>query len=142
MDILVPLFWVIVIIIWIVSALAKKQAGTSQGEPPTGEGGYRKPEEAIERFLRRLSGEEEIKVVPPFEPIVERVAPPPPPPEPEPTVERVTPPKVEEPVYKVEPLERREEIRSPLLGTLDISTIRQGIILSEILGPPRGEKPL
>ena len=31
------LFWVILIIIWIVSALVKKQAKTSQGEPPTEE---------------------------------------------------------------------------------------------------------
>ena len=139
MDILVPLFWVILIIIWIISALAKKQAGTSQGEPPTGKEDYRKPEEALERFLRRLSGEEEIKVVPPFEPIVEGMTSPS---EPEPMAEIVTPPKVEEPVYKVEPLEGREEIRSTLLGTLDVSAIRRGIILSEILGPPRAERPL
>lgn len=142
MDILVPLFWVIVIIVWLISALAKKQAGTSQGEPPREGEGYRKPEEALARFLRSLSGEEEIKATPPpFEPLVERVVPPPSLPESEPRVERVTSPRVEEPVFKVEPQGRREEISSSLLGTLDISAIRRGIILSEILGPPRGERP-
>ena len=139
MDILVPLFWVIVIVIWIISALAKKQAGTSQeGEQPPMEGeGYRKPEEALERFLRRLSGEEEIKVVPPS---VKKATPPPPRIE----EERVAPPQVkaEEPAYKMKPPEKREEVSSPLPSTLDISTIRQGIILSEILGPPRAKRPL
>ncbi len=139
MDILVPLFWVVVIIIWIVSALARKQPGTSpEGEQPLAKGeGYRKPEEALERFLRRLSGEEEIRVAPlnleretPLPPRIEE--------------ERVAPPQVkaEEPVYKMKLPEKKEEMRLPLPGTLDIPTIRQGIILSEILGPPRAERPL
>lgn len=139
MDILVPLFWIIMIIIWVVSALARKQARTPPEEPPAEGEGYRKPEEAIANFLRRLSGEEELKVAPPFEPIVEEA---PPPPEPEPTVERVAPPRIKEPVDKVEPWKMREEGRVPLLGTLDAPTIRQGIILFEVLGPPRAERPL
>ena len=137
MDILVPLFWVVVIVIWIISALARKQPGTSpEGEQPLAEGeGYRKPEEALERFLRRLSGEEEIKVTPRS---VEKATPPPPRIE----EERVVPPQAKEPAYKMKPPEKREKISFPLPGTLDISTIRQGIILSEILGPPRAQRPL
>ncbi|NOX96925.1 MAG: hypothetical protein GXO98_02480, partial [Nitrospirae bacterium] len=139
MNFLVPLFWVIVIIFWIISALAKKQAGTSQeGGESSGEEGYRKPEEAIERFLRRLSGEEEIKVPPPFEPLIEREVSPS-----QPRMEMVTPPHPKEPVCKAtKPPEKKEKSKLCLPGTLDLSTVRQGIILSEILGPPRAERPL
>lgn len=139
MNLLDAFFWVVVII-WIILSLAKKQVRISQGDPPAEEEGYRKPEEAMARFLRSLAGEEEIKVTPPFEPIVEEALPPP---EPQPRMEETASPKLEEPIYeKVELPERREEACSPILGTLDISTARQGIILSEILGPPRAERPL
>ncbi len=138
MNILVPIFWAIVIVVWIVSALTKKQASSPPpGEAPMGEEGYRKPEEALERFLRRMTGEEEIKATPPFEPIVEREVSPSPP-----EVAIVAPPQPEEPFYEVKVPERKEKIRSCLPGLLDRSTVRRGIILSEILGPPRAEKPL
>ena len=143
MDTLTPLIWIIVIVIWIVSALAKKQAGTTshQEGPPPEEGVYRKPEEAIERFLRRLSGDEEIKIIP-SESTVEKAVSPPPLRE-----EMVAPSQIEEveeePVREAEPEPRRKKIRrAPSPYAPDLSTIRQGIILSEILGPPRAKKPL
>lgn len=138
MNILILLFWAVVIVIWIVSTLTKKQASSPPGEAPKGEEGYRKPEEALERFLRRMTGEEEeMQATPPFEPRVEREVPPP-----QPQVKMVAPPRPEEPLCKVEPAERKEKIKSCLPGLLDRSTVRQGIILAEILGPPRAERPL
>ncbi len=137
MNILVLLFWAVVIVIWIVSTLAKKPASSPPGEARGGEEGYRKPEEALERFLRRMTGEEEMKAAPPFEPIVEREASPSPP-----EVEIVVPPQPEEPFCEVKMPERKEKIKLCMPGILDRSTVRQGIILSEILGPPRAERPL
>ncbi len=142
MDILSTIFWVIVITIWIISALARKRAGTSPEEQPPAEGeGHRRPEEALENFLRRISGEEEIQIVPPM---AKRAIPP------SPWIEEKevvlpqvkTRAKVEEPVYEIKLPEKKEAVRSPLPGILNISTIRQGIILSEILGPPRAQRPL
>jgi len=105
MNFLVPLFWVIIIIFWIVSALAKKQAETSQEGESSGEEGYRKPEEAIEGFLRRISGEEEKKVSPPFEPLVEREVPPS-----QLQMEMVTSHQPKEPVCKAtKPPEKKEK---------------------------------
>ena len=189
-----PLIPLIFILLWIISALAKKRTmvereegeeedGTSPSLPP--------PEETLERFLRRLAGEEEKpKAVPPSEPEIRPVVE---------TVEVPPPPEVEEPPFRAEispapfPLEpnfrrspvhkhslpterhfskskcvtdtfssssvgepdenwrsaevglekeKEEEITRPILESADLGTFRQGIILAEILGPPRAQRPL
>ena len=144
MDSLAPLLWIIFIVIWIVSALTKKRAdvesegyeeeeGISPDSPPP-------PQEALERFLRRLAGEEEKPKIPPpaeIKPVVE-------------TVEVAPPPEVEEPPLRAKippapfPLEKekKEGIGGPILESADLETLRQGIILAEILGPPRAEQSL
>ncbi len=139
MDSLIPLLWLIFIVIWIISALAKKRVGVEGQKYEEEEEGSPSPpprhEETLERFLRRLAGEEEKpKAVPPPEikPIVE-------------TVETLPPPEVEEPPLRVKippaPSEMREEISGPILELVDLETLRQGVILAEILGPPRAERP-
>jgi len=84
-----------------------------------------------------MTGEEEIKATPPFEPIVEREVSPP-----QPQVETVAPLPPEDPLCEMKPAQRKEKNEPCLSGLLDRSTVRRGIILSEILGPPRAEKPL
>ncbi|MCK4436478.1 hypothetical protein KAU86_00855 [bacterium] len=139
-----PLIPLIFIVLWIISALAKKQAGvegqkyeeedgTSPSLPP-------RPEETLEGFLRRLAGEEEkpkAVLLPEIKPVAETVKVPPPPKVEEPPLRVKTPP-VPFPLEK----EKREEIRRPIPESADLETLRQGIILAEILGPPRARRPL
>ena len=135
-----PFIPLIFIVFWIISALAKKRTMVEREEGEEEEGispdVLPPPEATLEGFLRRLAGEEEKpKAVPPPEirPVVE-------------TAEVPPPPEVEEPPLRVEipsaPLERREEIARPILESADLETLRQGIILAEILGPPRAQRPL
>lgn len=135
----IPIFPIIMLIIWIVTSLVKKKAGVvNREESQSEEKEHNKPEETIERFFRKITGEEEIKIAPPppFKPLTETVNTAP---------ATYYQPKMEETTFKVTPAikkGKKKEVPVPLLGKLDIPSVRRGIVLAEVLGPPRSEKPL
>ncbi len=145
------IFWIIVGIIWLISVIAKKRG--METKPPAGrsitgkpEGGdvYEAPEDELSRFLRMVSGE-----------VIEEKKP-----EPKPGSSKI-PEAVKEvkPVYvEPEPLVLSSktgipeavsvpeqipagEISLPAFAGMSMDEVRKGIVLSEILGPPRAMKP-
>ncbi len=142
------IFWLLIGIIWIISAFAKRRnmekGPVGKKEIDTGEV-YEAPEDDLERFLKMVSGKVE-EVTQPAKPILE----PPPqliveekeefevPPEVEPEI--APPEEVEEEVVE-EPLKIERKLRMPSLNQMTLSELQRAIVLAEILGPPRTMKP-
>ena len=134
------IFWIIVGIIWIISVIAKKRG--IETKPPAGrritgkpDGGdvYEAPENELSRFLRMVSGE-----------VIEEK-------KPEPLVlssetgisEAVS---VPETVFREKPMKVKPQIPASEISLLaftgmSMDEVRKGIVLSEILGPPRAMRP-
>ena len=125
MEHLELIFWIIVIILAIISSLARKKTSKKEEEG------------VLEQLLKDFSHEEQSVTPTTQARATPRQAPEPSPPPPQ------SPPE-ERPHYRpsVRPrditVERQQE---ELLEAVDLDLIRQGIVLSEILGPPRAENP-
>jgi hypothetical protein len=139
------IFWILVGLVWFISAIAKKRQmgkGSIPGKrtlPKSGEGEvYQAPEEEMARFLKMFTGEEE--PIPAQEPEpafvhseVEEIQAEEPLP--------VEPVEIEEISIPEEPSKPREAAFLPALSRLSISDLQRGIVLSEILMPPRAMRP-
>ena len=139
------IFWILVGLVWFISAITKKrQMGQGSvpekgipSKPARGEV-YQAPEEELARFLKMFTGEEE--AVPAQEPepalipveIEEIEAEEPLP---------IEPVEIEGMETPEEPLKHKEVVSLPALGSLSISDLQRGIVLSEILTPPRAMRP-
>ena len=162
------IFWLLVGIMWVVSALAKKRKIESGpidiGKVDTKKG-YQAPEQELERFLKMVSGEAE-EVTPVVKPIVRQAIPPVRPivaetEEPEPEVEIFPQPRIETPAHveipaRIEPepgivpIERigepqetvtiEKRLHIPSVSEMTLNELQRAIVLSEILGPPRAMK--
>jgi hypothetical protein len=140
------IFWVILALIWLISgSLLRKRArrererlhkeGEAYTKPEEGTGGMFVEEEVREVF-ELWKGEEKTVPVSEQPPIVLS-----PVKEPEvtetPELEKVPEGEVAVPLF-LEPSPEAEELEIELK---DLGTLGQGILLSEILGPPRSKKP-
>ena len=164
------IFWILVGLVWFISAIAKKRQmgkGSIPGKkvlPKPGRGEvYQAPEEELARFLKMFTGEAETVPVQKPEPAlvpaeVEETEAEEPLPVPELREPALVPAEFEEiealEPMPVEPVEM-EEIKTPeeplkhgkgvvplpALSRLGTSDLRRGIILSEILRPPRAMRP-
>ena len=154
-------------IIWIISALAKKRKMESgpAGARDAGTGKvYEAPQDQLERFLKMVTGEVE-EVRQPVRPIIEEREEA----RPEaPTVEEkeeilqpeiMTPAEIEpeyipseqiegiEGIEQIQGIEEKEVVEKPLkierklAIPSNLSELQQAIVLLEILGPPRTMKP-
>jgi hypothetical protein len=164
------IFWILVGLVWFISAIAKKRQmgkGSIPGKripsKPAGGEVYQAPEEELARFLKMFTGEEE--TIPAQEPqpalipaeVEEIEAEEPLPIEPEPREPTLVPAEFEEiealeplPVEPVEiegmrtpeePSKHKKFVSLPALSRLSISDLQRGIVLSEILTPPRAMRP-
>ena len=127
------IFWIILALIWLISGSLLRKRARRERERMHKEGeGYTKPEEGTEGMFP----EEEVREVFELPPIIL-----PPVKEPEvtetPELEKVPEGEVAVPLF-VEPIPEGEELEIELK---DLETLGQGILLSEILGPPRSKKP-
>jgi hypothetical protein len=139
------IFWVILALIWLISGSLIRRRSRKERERLQGEGeAYREPEEEtmgtvpeeVSEVLESLEVEE--KGVPVSEqlPII---LPPVKEPEIAETIEVKEVPEMEVKVRPVlEPIPEMEELEIELT---DLETVGQGILISEILGPPRAKKP-
>jgi hypothetical protein len=140
------IFWVILALIWLVSgSLLRRRArrekerlpkeGKAYTEPEEETGGTF-PEEEVSEVFEILRGEEKGIPVSEQPPIVL-----PPVEQPE-VIETVEVKKVDEREVKVPPLlEPSSEEEEMEIELEDLETLGRGILLSEILGPPRAKKP-
>ncbi|MCJ7645365.1 hypothetical protein MUO65_00425 [bacterium] len=139
------IFWVILALIWLISGSLIRRRSRRERERLQGEGeAYREPEEEtmgmvpeeVSEVLESLEVEE--KGVPVSEqlPII---FPPVKEPEIAETIEVKEVPEMEVKVRPVlEPIPEMEELEIELT---DLETVGRGILISEILGPPRAKKP-
>ena len=163
------IFWILVGLVWFISAIAKKrQMGKDsipgKRVPPKPAGGevYQAPQEELARFLKMFTGEEEAVPAQEPEPVlipaeVEEIETEEPLPiEPEPREPALLPTEFEgiealeplvEPVemegmeIPEEPSKHKKFVSLPALSRLSISDLQRGIVLSEILTPPRAMRP-
>ncbi|MBT9131805.1 hypothetical protein B9J77_01170 [candidate division NPL-UPA2 bacterium Unc8] len=129
MEHLVLIFWVIIILLSIISSIAKKKI------PEKEEPGEEK-NQVLERLLGVFSDEEQPQPVIPTPTKAEVSRPPQPVPLPQPPFP---------PQPRRRPVVTREDIiagekKRLLKEEMNLDLIRHGIVLSEILGPPRAEK--
>jgi len=140
------IFWVILALIWLISGSLIRRRSRRERERLQGEGeAYREPEEeTVEMFPEEegsevfevFKGEEEVTPVSEQLPII---LPPVKEPEIAETIEVKEVPEMEVKVRPVlEPIPEMEELEIELR---DLETVGQGILISEILGPPRAKKP-
>ena len=144
------IFFLVMGIIWILSAIAKKRKMES-GPPGGGDvstgGIYKAPEDDLQRFLKMVTGG--VAKTPPVRPIIEEKEEV----KPEVFVEEETPePEIEE-VLPLEPIsieqERMEEekyfeqprIEKKLDIPSNLTDLQRAIVLYEIIGRPRSMKP-
>jgi len=129
MENLVLIFWVIIILLSIISSIAKKKTPKKEGSE--------EEKQVLERLLGVFSDEEQPQPVIPA-PVKVKVSRPP---EPAPPLQPPSPPQPRRrPVVTSKDIIAGEEKRL-LEKEMGIDLIRQGIVLSEVLGPPRAEKP-
>ena len=140
------IFWVILALIWLISASLMRRRSRRERERLQGEGeAYRKPEEETERMFPEEEVSEVFEVLEGREkgiPVSEQ--PPiilPPMKEPE-AVKGVEIKEVPEIEVKARPvLEPSPEMEELEIELKDLETLGRGILISEILGPPRAKKP-
>ena len=143
MEHLVLIFWVIIILLSIISSIAKKKTPKKEGE--VGEEKRPSHQETLERLLGVFSDEEQpqpVTLTTQVEAAPEAPLPPSQPPTPQ-------PPRQKQPQYRQRSVAaprdiiqvKQEQQKRLLEKEMDLDLIRQGIILSEILGHPRAEKP-
>ncbi len=140
------IFWIILALIWLISgSLIRKRArrererlhreGEANTKPEEGTGGMF-PEEEVREVFELWKGEEKTVPVSEQPPIILPAVE-----EPEVTetaeVEKVPEREIAMPLF-LEPSPEAEELEIELK---DLETLGQGILLSEILGPPRSKKP-
>lgn len=140
------IFWVILALIWLISgSLLRKRSRRERDRLQKQGAAYTEPEEKkegvfaeeeVREVFELLKGEEETIPVSEQPPIVL-----PPVEEPEVT-ETVEVKKLPERGVKVPPvLEPSPEGERPEIELEDLETLGQGILLAEILGPPRAKRP-
>ena len=144
------IFFLVMGIIWILSAIAKKRKMES-GPPGGGDAGtggiYKAPEDDLQRFLKMVTGG--VAETPPVRPIIEEkeeVKP-----EvlvkeeiPEPEIEEVIPSEpisIESQQMEEEKFFERPRIEKKLDIPSNLTDLQRAIVLSEIIGRPRSMKP-
>ena len=140
------IFWVVLAVIWLISgSLIRRRSRRERERFQMEREAYGKPEEeTVEMFPEEegsevfevFKGEEEVTPVSEELPII---LPPVKEPEIAETIEVKEVPEMEVKVRPVlEPIPEMEELEIELR---DLETLGQGILISEILGPPRAKKP-
>jgi len=140
------IFWVVLAVIWLISgSLIRRRSRRERERFQMEREAYGKPEEeTVEMFPEEegsevfevFKGEEEVTPVSEELPIIL-----PPVKEPE-IAETIEVKEVPEMEVKVRPvLEPIPEIEELEIELRDLETLGQGILISEILGPPRAKKP-
>ncbi len=169
-DVIRLVVFLLIGLIWIISALAKRRK-TESGPPGARDVGTRKvyeaPQDQLERFLKMVTGEVE-EVRQPVRPIIEEreeARPEVPTVEEEeeiPQPEIMTPAEIEpeyipsegiegiegiEEIEEIQEIEEKEVVEEPsrtgrkLAIPSNLSELQRAIVLLEILGPPRTIKP-
>jgi len=140
------IFWVILALIWLISgSLLRKRSRRErerlqkEGEvytEPEQETGGMFPEEEVSEIFEVLKSEEKTIPISKKPPIVL-----PPVEEPEVT-ETIEVKKVDEREVRIPPIfEPSSEGEEMEIGLEDLETLGRGILISEILGPPRAKRP-
>jgi hypothetical protein len=140
------IFWIILALIWLISGSLIRRRSRKERERLQGEGeAYREPEEETvgmfpeeegSEVFEVFKGEEEVTPVSEQLPII---LPPVKEPEIAETIEVKEVPEMEVKVPPaLEPIPEMEELEIELT---DLETVGRGILISEILGPPRAKKP-
>ena len=163
-DVIRLVVFLLIGLIWIISALAKKRK--MESGPPAGRDVgageiYKAPQDQLERFLKMVTGEVE-EVRQPVRPIIEEreeARPEVPTVEEEeeiPQPEIMTPAEIEpeyipsegiEGIEGIQEIEEKEVVEKPLrierklAIPSNLSELQRAIVLLEILGPPRTIKP-
>jgi len=125
------IFWVILAIIWLISAsLLRRRSQRERGRIQAEGEAYTAPEAGPTEIVEEeKAGEAQLSIT--FPTVKEGEI-----------VEIPEPQKLLEVEAKVPPFaDIRPEVKKPEIELVDLETVGRGIVISEILGPPRAKKP-
>jgi len=125
------IFWVILAIIWLISAsLLRRRSQRERGRIQTEGEAYTAPEAGPTEIVEEEKvGEAQLSIT--FPTVKEGEVVEIPEPEKLPEIEAIVPPFAD----------IRPEVKKPEIELVDLETVGRGIVISEILGPPRAKKP-